>query len=118
MEDPELYRTRTHSRTEEGLRRKMVRQMIAELPGKLDHASVVAYKVGRWYGTINPNICNEESKPQNNDDTFLTIKQNKEKLPIIEENEEIKSSKEVFLNCNLKRNCQNADATKVIFFNF
>lgn len=34
--------------TEERLRRKMIRNMIMEMPGKLDHASVVAYKVGVW----------------------------------------------------------------------
>uniref|UniRef100_A0A915D3Z2 Uncharacterized protein n=1 Tax=Ditylenchus dipsaci TaxID=166011 RepID=A0A915D3Z2_9BILA len=48
LEDPELYRTRTHSKTEERLRRKMIRNMIMEMPGKLDHASVVAYRVGAW----------------------------------------------------------------------
>ncbi|KAI1714733.1 protein phosphatase 2C domain-containing protein [Ditylenchus destructor] len=48
LEDPELYRTRSHSKTEERLRRKMIRNMIMEMPGKLDHASVVAYKVGFW----------------------------------------------------------------------
>uniref|UniRef100_A0A7E4ULJ7 PPM-type phosphatase domain-containing protein n=1 Tax=Panagrellus redivivus TaxID=6233 RepID=A0A7E4ULJ7_PANRE len=48
LENPELYRTRTHSRTEERVRRKMVRNMIMEMPGKLDHASCVAYKVGEW----------------------------------------------------------------------
>ena len=48
LEDPELYRTRTHSKTEERLRRKMVRSMIMEMPGKLDHASAVAFKVGEW----------------------------------------------------------------------
>ncbi|KAL3090402.1 hypothetical protein niasHS_006854 [Heterodera schachtii] len=48
LEDPELYRMRTHSKTEERLRRKVVRDMIMEMPGKLDHASVVAYKVGKW----------------------------------------------------------------------
>lgn len=49
LEDPELYRTRTHSKTEERLRRKMIRNMIMEMPGKLDHASVVAYRVGsQW----------------------------------------------------------------------
>lgn len=49
LEDPELYRTRTHSKTEERLRRKMIRNMIMEMPGKLDHASVVAYRVGRQW---------------------------------------------------------------------
>uniref|UniRef100_A0A914HBT6 PPM-type phosphatase domain-containing protein n=1 Tax=Globodera rostochiensis TaxID=31243 RepID=A0A914HBT6_GLORO len=48
LEDPELYRTRTHSKTEERLRRKVIRDMIMEMPGKLDHASVVAYQVGKW----------------------------------------------------------------------
>uniref|UniRef100_A0A914Z9A9 PPM-type phosphatase domain-containing protein n=1 Tax=Panagrolaimus superbus TaxID=310955 RepID=A0A914Z9A9_9BILA len=48
LEDPELYRQRTHSKTEEKLRRKMIRNMIMEMPGKLDHASVVAFKVGEW----------------------------------------------------------------------
>ena len=31
LEDPELYRQRTHSKTEEKLRRKMIRNMIMEV---------------------------------------------------------------------------------------
>lgn len=54
LEDPELYRTRSHSKTEERLRRKMIRNMIMDMPGKLDHASVVAYKVGAWHDDSSP----------------------------------------------------------------
>uniref|UniRef100_A0A915LJE2 Uncharacterized protein n=1 Tax=Meloidogyne javanica TaxID=6303 RepID=A0A915LJE2_MELJA len=84
LEDPELYRTRTHSRTEERLRRKMIRNMIMEMPGKLDHASVVAYQVGsEWPATTErendeKTIC--EESPINN----LKI----EDLEINEENKE------------------------------
>lgn len=49
LEDADIYRHHhSHSKTEERLRRKMIRDMIAEMPGKLDHASVVAYRVGIW----------------------------------------------------------------------
>lgn len=34
------------SRSDQRLRRKLVRQKISEMPGKLDHATVVAYCVG------------------------------------------------------------------------
>ncbi|GMR37051.1 hypothetical protein PMAYCL1PPCAC_07246 [Pristionchus mayeri] len=46
LEDPELYKKEKLKKSEERARRKMVRERIAELPGKLDHASVVAYRVG------------------------------------------------------------------------
>nr|CAD2189002.1 unnamed protein product [Meloidogyne enterolobii] len=84
LEDPELYRTRTHSRTEERLRRKMIRNMIMEMPGKLDHASVVAYQVGSEWPATNERENNErtifEESPINN----LKI----EDLEIKEENRE------------------------------
>lgn len=41
---------RTCLQSEERARRKMVRERISELPGKLDHASVVAYRVGSTNG--------------------------------------------------------------------
>ncbi|CAB3403902.1 unnamed protein product [Caenorhabditis bovis] len=47
LENPELYKKEKMTRTEQKQRRKMVREKIAEMPGKLDHASVVAYEVGR-----------------------------------------------------------------------
>lgn len=123
-----MYRTRTHSRTEERLRRKMLRQMISELPGKLDHASVVAYKVGRWYGTINSNLISnkEDLKLENNASSLLEILKTKEnvilnkisdKLQMEEKKDlEVKKDLSVSLNCNLKRNYQKADATKVNIF--
>lgn len=46
LENPDLYKKEKLSKSEERARRKMVRERIAELPGKLDHASVVAYRVG------------------------------------------------------------------------
>ncbi|VDM39962.1 unnamed protein product [Toxocara canis] len=49
LEDPELYRNDKHlSKSEQKNRRKMVRAKLSEMPGKLDHASVVAFKVGIW----------------------------------------------------------------------
>uniref|UniRef100_A0A1I8A5B2 PPM-type phosphatase domain-containing protein n=1 Tax=Steinernema glaseri TaxID=37863 RepID=A0A1I8A5B2_9BILA len=50
LEDPELYKNEKLSKSEERARRKMVRGKISEMPGKLDHASVVAYRVGWWDG--------------------------------------------------------------------
>ncbi|KAK0393334.1 hypothetical protein QR680_000157 [Steinernema hermaphroditum] len=50
LEDPELYKNEKLSKSEERARRKMVRGKIVEMSGKLDHASVVAYKVGWWDG--------------------------------------------------------------------
>ncbi|TMS33835.1 hypothetical protein L596_001526 [Steinernema carpocapsae] len=50
LEDPELYKNEKLSKSEERARRKMVRGKIVEMPGKLDHASVVAYKIGWWDG--------------------------------------------------------------------
>lgn len=123
-----MYRTRTHSRTEERLRRKMLRQIISELPGKLDHASVVAYKVGRWYGTINSNLIsnNEDLKLENNASSpveNLKTKENvilnkiSDKLQMEEKKDlEVKKDLSVFLNCNLKQNYQKANATKVNIF--
>lgn len=134
MEDPELYRTRTHSRTEERLRRKMVRQMIAELPGKLDHASVVAYKVGRWYSTISnlssldmiKNTDNETNLVKDTDFFSKNAYQNNNiENPSYKSTENHKNthlkmeiSNEnncVSTNCslNLKRNCQKANVIKV-----
>ncbi|CAD5212377.1 unnamed protein product [Bursaphelenchus okinawaensis] len=67
LEDPELYRSRTHSKTEERLRRKMIRNMIMEMPGKLDHASVVAYKVGFWeHQTRKQKVPHHEVKEASN----------------------------------------------------
>jgi hypothetical protein len=42
----------------------MIRNMLLEMPGKLDHASVVAFKVGQWEhrdGTPRPLISNNSS---------------------------------------------------------
>ncbi|CAJ0558011.1 unnamed protein product, partial [Mesorhabditis spiculigera] len=47
LENPELYRKEKMTKAEQRQRRQMVREKIAEMPGKLDHASVVAYKVSR-----------------------------------------------------------------------
>uniref|UniRef100_F1KU98 PP2C-like domain-containing protein n=2 Tax=Ascaris suum TaxID=6253 RepID=F1KU98_ASCSU len=49
LEDPELYRNeKTLSKSEQRSRRKAIRLKLSEMPGKLDHASVVAFKVGIW----------------------------------------------------------------------
>uniref|UniRef100_A0A1I7TF76 PPM-type phosphatase domain-containing protein n=1 Tax=Caenorhabditis tropicalis TaxID=1561998 RepID=A0A1I7TF76_9PELO len=47
LENPELYKKEKMSKSEQRARRKMVREKIADMPGKLDHASVVAYHVSR-----------------------------------------------------------------------
>ncbi|KAI6183845.1 Protein phosphatase 2C (PP2C)-like domain-containing protein [Aphelenchoides bicaudatus] len=70
LEDPELYRTRTHSKTEERLRRKMIRNMLMEMPGKLDHASVVAFKVGQW------DTKERTPRPLTSNNSSDTLKQN------------------------------------------
>ncbi|VDK78206.1 unnamed protein product [Litomosoides sigmodontis] len=49
LEDPELYQIEKHlSKSEQRNHRKMVRCKLSEMPGKLDHATVVAFKVGIW----------------------------------------------------------------------
>jgi hypothetical protein len=70
LEDPELYRSRTHSKTEERLRRKLIRNMLMEMPGKLDHASVVAFKVGQW------DIRERTPRPLISNNSSDTLKQN------------------------------------------
>nr|pir hypothetical protein F33G12.6 - Caenorhabditis elegans [Caenorhabditis elegans] len=47
LENPELYKREKMTKAEQRARRKMVREKIADMPGKLDHASVVAYHVSR-----------------------------------------------------------------------
>ncbi|CAJ0607953.1 unnamed protein product [Cylicocyclus nassatus] len=50
LENPELYKKEKMTKSEQRARRKAVREKIADMPGKLDHASVVAYTVGRRDG--------------------------------------------------------------------
>uniref|UniRef100_A0A0K0EGV1 PPM-type phosphatase domain-containing protein n=1 Tax=Strongyloides stercoralis TaxID=6248 RepID=A0A0K0EGV1_STRER len=53
LEDPELYRVRNaYTKSEERIRRRLIKDMIMQMPGKLDHSSIVAYKVGEWDGNI------------------------------------------------------------------
>ncbi|VDL73046.1 unnamed protein product [Nippostrongylus brasiliensis] len=47
LENPELYKKEKMTKSEQRARRRAVREKIADMPGKLDHASVVAYYVGR-----------------------------------------------------------------------
>ncbi|KAK6732165.1 hypothetical protein RB195_016505 [Necator americanus] len=47
LENPELYKKEKMTKSEQRARRRAVREKIADMPGKLDHASVVAYSVGR-----------------------------------------------------------------------
>ncbi|RCN35861.1 hypothetical protein ANCCAN_18252, partial [Ancylostoma caninum] len=47
LENPELYKKEKMTKSEQRARRRAVREKIADMPGKLDHASVVAYAVGR-----------------------------------------------------------------------
>lgn len=47
LENPELYKREKMTKAEQRARRKMVREKILDMPGKLDHASVVAYHVSR-----------------------------------------------------------------------
>ncbi|GMS84752.1 hypothetical protein PENTCL1PPCAC_6927, partial [Pristionchus entomophagus] len=67
LENPDLYKKEKLTKSEERARRKMVRERIAELPGKLDHASVVAYRVGSTNGNniskYRYDPTNEESLP-------------------------------------------------------
>ncbi|KAM3718442.1 PP2C-like domain-containing protein [Dirofilaria immitis] len=49
LEDPELYQIEKRlTKSEQRNHRKMVRCKLSEMPGKLDHATVVAFKVGIW----------------------------------------------------------------------
>ncbi|KAK5966847.1 hypothetical protein GCK32_014749, partial [Trichostrongylus colubriformis] len=49
LENPELYKKEKMTKSEQRARRRAVREKIADMPGKLDHASVVAYSVGRHH---------------------------------------------------------------------
>ncbi|EJD73781.1 hypothetical protein LOAG_18821 [Loa loa] len=49
LEDPELYQIEKRlTKSEQRNHRRMVRCKLSEMPGKLDHATVVAFKVGIW----------------------------------------------------------------------
>uniref|UniRef100_A0A0N5B270 PPM-type phosphatase domain-containing protein n=1 Tax=Strongyloides papillosus TaxID=174720 RepID=A0A0N5B270_STREA len=67
LEDPELYRIRnTYTKSEERLRKRLIKDMIMQMPGKLDHSSIVAYKVGDWDGSLKvktkfDTVCNDSS---------------------------------------------------------
>lgn len=64
LEDPELYRREDGlSRRDQRNHRKIVRHKLRDMPGKLDHATVVAFKVGLW--------C-DESVQEGNDFDVLT----------------------------------------------
>ncbi|PAV90510.1 hypothetical protein WR25_27159 [Diploscapter pachys] len=63
LENPELYKKEKMSKSEQRARRKAVREKIADMPGKLDHASVVAYAVG-----IYEENDEEPETPRNIDD--------------------------------------------------
>uniref|UniRef100_A0A8R1HLF0 PPM-type phosphatase domain-containing protein n=1 Tax=Caenorhabditis japonica TaxID=281687 RepID=A0A8R1HLF0_CAEJA len=47
LENPEIYKREKMTKAEMRARRKMVREKIIDMPGKLDHASVVAFHVSR-----------------------------------------------------------------------
>ncbi|VDM75641.1 unnamed protein product [Strongylus vulgaris] len=55
LENPELYKKEKMTKSEQRARRRAVREKIADMPGKLDHASVVAYTVGRRDGKTEMN---------------------------------------------------------------
>uniref|UniRef100_A0A915PW32 PPM-type phosphatase domain-containing protein n=1 Tax=Setaria digitata TaxID=48799 RepID=A0A915PW32_9BILA len=74
LEDPELYQIEKHlSRSEQRNHRKMVRCKLSEMPGKLDHATVVAFKVGIW--PTNDDVVSERSLILNDhlNDSLSTI---------------------------------------------
>uniref|UniRef100_A0A915L2X1 PPM-type phosphatase domain-containing protein n=1 Tax=Romanomermis culicivorax TaxID=13658 RepID=A0A915L2X1_ROMCU len=76
LEDPDLYKNESHLfdhhssaavvRAEQKKRRQMVRQKISEMPGKLDHASVVAYRVTS--SSLSPVSKNDEKNVPNSID--------------------------------------------------
>ncbi|CAI4222321.1 unnamed protein product [Auanema sp. JU1783] len=48
LENPELYKKEKMTKSEQRAIRRAVREKIMDMPGKLDHASVVCYRVGLW----------------------------------------------------------------------
>ncbi|CAL4115814.1 unnamed protein product, partial [Meganyctiphanes norvegica] len=65
LEDPDLYASASQelSRADQRNRRRKVCEKLALVPGKLDHATVVAYKVGRYsqHGDEDPPALNSRS---------------------------------------------------------
>lgn len=68
LEDPDLYYTTVEgsteltelSRAEQRSRRRKVCEKIAMVPGKLDHATVVAYQVGVYKSDEDPNASDDD----------------------------------------------------------
>ncbi|VDN02246.1 unnamed protein product [Thelazia callipaeda] len=72
LEDPELYQIEKYlTRNEQRNHRKMVRCRLSEMPGKLDHATVVAFKVGIW-PIDDDSICEVSLSADDNSDGSLT----------------------------------------------
>lgn len=69
LEDPELYRREDGlSKRDQRNHRKMVRHKLRDMPGKLDHATVVAFKVGLW----------RDEPTQGSHGTFILLKSRRE----------------------------------------
>ncbi|GAB6022127.1 hypothetical protein CHUAL_006268 [Chamberlinius hualienensis] len=73
LEDPELFVTgeEYHSAVEQKLKRRRLGEKLSMVPGKLDHASVVAYQVGQWrQTTLNnaPKVVIDKPPPQSTDE--------------------------------------------------
>jgi len=52
LENPELYRRKKMSQRDKQKRDSEIVSQMGEAPGKLDHASIVAYEVGCWRGDV------------------------------------------------------------------
>ena len=66
LEDPDLYREQT--KTDQKRIRRQVRLRMSEMPGKLDHATVVAYKVGQF-----PFAANGRALGMGRSDGFIKV---------------------------------------------
>ncbi|CAI5441687.1 unnamed protein product [Caenorhabditis angaria] len=78
LENPELYKKEKMTKAEQRARRKMVREKIADMPGKLDHASVVAYHVSRneQIDSKSPELRNLQNTKTNDFEEISTISSN------------------------------------------
>ncbi|XP_064644088.1 PP2C-like domain-containing protein CG9801 isoform X2 [Lineus longissimus] len=72
LEDPNLYGKKLRSK-ERKRRDSQIVEKMSKAPGKLDHASIVAYEVGHYHGNDDENYEIEEEEeeiPLNDDDDY------------------------------------------------
>lgn len=63
LENPELYRRRKRLDESERKRRDAeIFDRLSRAPGKLDHATIVAYEVGHYHGDEDEDYCHDDEE--------------------------------------------------------